>query len=116
MGLFDNIRCEYPLPGNPIVDEWQTKDTPAQYLDTYVIKEDGTLWHEEYDTIDGRSPEEKARGGIIGLCTHVNHRLVQVSDFRSCIVFYGGNDAGESWAFSALFDDGKLLSIKGGKE
>jgi hypothetical protein len=29
--------------------EYQTKDTPAQFLDNYEIRADGSLWHLDYD-------------------------------------------------------------------
>jgi len=49
MGMFDNVHCHYPLPWPEVQDAtWQSKDTPAQYLDEYEIREDGTLWHEAY--------------------------------------------------------------------
>lgn len=51
--MFDDIKCKYPLPlegANAL--SYQTKDTPSQTLDNYEIREDGTLWHEEYDTED----------------------------------------------------------------
>jgi hypothetical protein len=48
MGMFDNITCNYPLPVKEAQDcVFQTKDTGAQYMDNYEIREDGTLWHEE---------------------------------------------------------------------
>lgn len=43
MGMFDNIICEHKLPGSPNVKEWQTKDTPDQYLSKYTITKDGCL-------------------------------------------------------------------------
>lgn len=45
MGLFDEIRCEYPLPPNGVVDaDWsQTKSMPSPYMDKYLIASDGTL-------------------------------------------------------------------------
>ena len=50
MGLFDDVTCRYPLPSEiPPERDWQSKSTPAQYLDHYEIREDGTLWHHEYD-------------------------------------------------------------------
>ena len=50
MGLFDEVRCKYPLPWPEVQDAiWQSKDTPVQFLDFYVIREDGTLWHEAWD-------------------------------------------------------------------
>jgi len=45
MGMFDTVRCELPLPGEPkpTSTAWlQTKDFHC-YLDTYTIKADGTL-------------------------------------------------------------------------
>lgn len=50
MGMFDCIRCEYPLPVAGAQDyEYQTKDTPNQHMDTYTITADGRLLVEEYD-------------------------------------------------------------------
>lgn len=53
MGMFDNVRCKYPLPVAGANDlEYQTKDTPAQFLDWYEIRKSGTLWHETYEHED----------------------------------------------------------------
>jgi len=55
VGMFDNLRCRYPLPvedwQRPLVEgkTFQTKDTPDQDLDLYEIREDGTLWRREDD-------------------------------------------------------------------
>lgn len=50
MGLFDEVRCKYPLLAPKVQSElFQSKDTPSQYLDLYEIREDGTLWHDAYD-------------------------------------------------------------------
>ncbi len=52
MGMFDNVRCDYPLPwpeAKGFGAEWQSYDTDAQYLDEYEIRADGTLWHHAYD-------------------------------------------------------------------
>lgn len=47
MGMFDDVRCLYPLgiDGSESF-EWQTKDTPGQFLEKWVVKPDGTLWHD----------------------------------------------------------------------
>ena len=51
MGMFDNVKCLYPTPWPKSAElEWQTKDTPAQYLDDYEVRMDGTLWHKEYES------------------------------------------------------------------
>jgi len=48
MGMFDYVRCEYPLPDYPLNApqeeiHFQTKDTDEQYLKTYVISAEGQL-------------------------------------------------------------------------
>jgi hypothetical protein len=49
MGMYDYVKCEYPLPaGSPVWaqnDYYQTKDTPKQFLETYVITLEGRLIH-----------------------------------------------------------------------
>ena len=50
MGMFDEVRLKIKIPWPEVQDSlWQSKDTPRQYLDTYEIREDGSLWREEYD-------------------------------------------------------------------
>ena len=112
MGLYDNIKCDYPLPGNPQVKEWQTKDTPAQYIDTYVITADGQLQHEDYDIEDKSDPNAVGWRRAMGCMARVNRRLVDVLDFRGAIEFYGDDANGLWWEFSALFDNGKLINIR----
>ena len=112
MGMFDYIRCEYPLPGNPDVrGAWQTKDTPDQSMDTYVIDKDGRLWYEDYDIEDRSDPNATDWRAAAGCMARVNERLV-ATEYRGCIVFYGSDAADKHWEFSALFDKGKLLSIE----
>jgi len=49
MGMFDEVICHYPLPWPEVQDAiWHSKNTPAQYLERYEIRADGTLWHEAY--------------------------------------------------------------------
>lgn len=43
MGMFDCLRCEYPLPDEAPATGWQTRDTPNQFLQEYVITADGRL-------------------------------------------------------------------------
>lgn len=89
MGMFDYLKCEYPLDAPSTVEEWQTKDTPGQFLGTYTITKDGLLLE------DG-----------------------EPISFRGEIVFYGNetidgkDDYTKWWEYSALFDDGKLINMK----
>ena len=75
MGMFDDVRCLYPTPWPDAKDaKWQSKSTPNQQLSLYEIREDGTLWHEEYDTRFEENPEAP-----LGLYAHrENPRWVSV--------------------------------------
>ena len=118
MGMFDEIRCLYPLPlegANARV--YQTKDTPAQFTDLYEIREDGTLWHEEYDLEDQSDPNAEGIARIFGMCARVNERWEPV-DLTGEIRFYdfskdtiGG--PGEGWIeWSAYFVKGNLKCLE----
>ena len=57
MGMFDYLRCSYQLPVEGAnARNYQTKDTPAQLLDKYEIREDGTLWHQPVDYSENTDP------------------------------------------------------------
>jgi hypothetical protein len=55
---------------------WQSKDTPAQYLDSYEIREDGTLWHREYD-----SRFEETTESPLGFCVHQDNEHWAQEDY-----------------------------------
>jgi hypothetical protein len=56
MGMFDYLKCSYPLPGEPPAfvtgadDDFQTKDMPDPMLDHYEITVDGRLLKDGVDT------------------------------------------------------------------
>jgi hypothetical protein len=111
MGVYDTLRCKAPLPGveNGAELEFQTKDTPVQYLDSYEIREDGCLFHEAYDVEDHSDPNaaswlERCRG----MHTRVNQRWEFCEDFTGEIVFYNGD-----LEFSSYFVNGKLKELHG---
>lgn len=130
MGMFDDLRCKFPLPLPEFQNNsFQTKDTPAQFLDQYEIREDGTLWREAYDIEDhselgkwkaanpGKEPpegwQEDVTKSFLGCMARVNQRWEQVADFTGEIRFY--NSLGEhhsGWVeFSAYFVGGRLNQI-----
>lgn len=78
MGLYDNVRCKYPLPDPEAQDlEYQTKSTFAPYLENYIITQDGRLLKEECDI-----REEPAPDSLLGVdLVRENCRWVQ-TDFR----------------------------------
>ena len=118
MGMFDEIRCLYPLPlEGANARTYQTKDTPAQFTDLYEIREDGTLWHEAYDIEDQSDPNATGIERIFGMCARVNERWEPV-DFTGEIRFYDfqQDDLGPSgpsgWIeWSAYFTHGKLVAV-----
>ena len=103
MGLFDELRVEYPLPDgfDPSGYLFQTKDTPEQYWATYVL------------TAEGGLVVDKTREAV---------------PFHGALTFYTGNGCGyapwgvvtkddqPAWEaeYTALFDHGQLLKIDGG--
>ena len=112
MGLFDSIRCQLPLPEIGLTDQvFQTKDTPAQWTDTYELRADGTLWHRAYDTEDRSDPTKTGLARLRGMATPVNIRWEPCPDFIGEIRFYGEADpaARKGWIeFSAYLVEGKL--------
>lgn len=104
MGMYDTIEIDDSY-GLPKTDEWQTKCTPVQWLNVYRIDKDGRLLHQVYDT------EDRSNGkSLAGAATRVNKRFVP-ADFRGAISFYSSIE-GVWHEYSALFDEGQLISIK----
>jgi len=114
MGMFDYIRCEAKLPVEDVrPGAFQTKDTPAQWLDEYIITAEGQLLHEEYDIEDRSDPNATGLAAFAGIMTRVNKRRVP-SDFTGEICFYGLHDEhkGIGWIeFSAYFVGGQLKEL-----
>ena len=115
MGMFNYLRCHYPLPGEGTNElEFQSKDTRAQLCDQYEIRADGTLWHQNYDTEDRSDPNAEGLEALLGMCTSVNHRWEQ--DFMTGEVsFYTsvGKWPNDQWIeFSAYFVKGQLKQLE----
>jgi hypothetical protein len=105
MGVFDYLKCTYPLPGDPPKDaQYQTKDTDAQYLDNYEIRQDGGLWHEAYESKFTDNGKE-GMAALVGCMSRENVRWER-KIFTGEICFYG--DAG---CYSAYFVDGVLNQV-----
>lgn len=110
--MFDNINCEVPLPVAGFEGrEFQTKDTPNQFLDNYKIDSESQLWVEEYDIVDRSDPTAEGISRIFGRLSRENKRWKMVNDFTGNIKFYDFENPAESKnlkSFSADFIDGKL--------
>ena len=115
MGMYDEIQCKYPLPVEGAnAHNFQTKDTPAQFLDHYEIREDGTLWHEVYDIEDHSDPKAEGIAAFMGCMTRVNNRWIQETDFTGEICFYDSCGADHTgWIeFSTYFVKGQLKQLE----
>lgn len=115
MGMFDYIECRIPLPEPtpPEGIEWQTKDTPDQYLTRYVISEDGRLIELGYRVEDRSDPNATGLMRLRGAATRIyDVALDKVIDYHGDIEFYGCNDATkEWWTYVARFTDGRCVRI-----
>lgn len=113
MGMFDYIRCNYPLPlagANEL--EFQTKNTPAQFLERYEIRPYGSLWHEDYD-VEYQSDPGAATGSfesLFGCAVRVRRRWERC-DMTGEVCFYTSM-ADKNWVeFSAYFVAGQLKHL-----
>ena len=109
MGMFDYIEVECELPckvTNLEKAEWQTKDTPAQYLDKYFLTADGRFEHMEYDTRFEDNEDEP-----FGFYLHRdNKRRVFCSQFTGSIRFY--DKLPDGWyEFCVFIEAGRVLKI-----
>lgn len=116
MGMFDYVRCKYPLPLPDAANlEFQTKDTPCR-MDWYEIREDGSLWHEEYDTEDRSDPNAEGFERFFGSMTRVNQRWVPC-EMTGEVRFYTSigstpTTTGDWLEFSAYFVRGQIKHVE----
>ncbi len=93
--MFDYVRFKASLPVEIPSDwhaQWQTKDTPQQYLWIYEVTENGELWEHGWPIED-----------------HPPRRL---EDFHGDICFYDSHHITKEWfEFIARFTDGKLSRV-----
>lgn len=112
MGMFDNIRCEFPLPdGFDGKLNFQTKDL-ENLLSTYVITADGKLLLATLNYDDGDK---------LPVLTVINyHGDIEFYGSNICSVgrgYFSTSDGGPPlWRnYTARFTNGLLQEIKGGE-
>lgn len=98
MGMFDYLIYRKK--------QYQTKDTPSQTLDYYQLRDDNTLWFENYDPewID----EDSMFGGHI---SKKNKRWELCEDITDKIRFYRSLGSDEWEEFEATIVKGKVIEI-----
>jgi len=115
MGMYDTLRCTYPLPNAAASEiEFQTKSLDCA-LDEYEIRADGTLWRQDYDIEDRSNPDLPGLLAIAGIATRVNQRW-SPTDYTGEVRFWhwseGKKDGqARSCTFSAYFFEGHLREI-----
>ena len=102
MGLFDSVRCEYPLPGTPPAcaagAEFQTKDLNC-YMLRYTI------------TADGRLVEDSGSEDVSNLTATIEFGWSNVVASGPGIYTRDGEDA-QYLEYEAVFVNGRLAAIK----
>jgi hypothetical protein len=120
MGMFDYIKSEMPLPGDPRPDvEWfQTKDVPTDqlYLEKWIIRSDGRLVKlgvRYEDHSDKTLPEDDIMR-LAGMMTPILDPSLDrtFDDFHGDLEFgHYDTKSGEDWDYTARFTDGKCTKI-----
>ena len=117
MGMFDYIRCDMPLPSEPAPPpedtHFQTKDTPAQWMELYVIRLDGRLYKPGVKYEDHSDPTLEGLARLRGMCTPISDPASDtvLGDYHSDLEFYHYADDGEWWMYVARFTDGICVRI-----
>lgn len=125
MGMFDEIKCEYPLPDAVMQDVvFQTKSFDCE-LTRYTITADGRLIHhtarwesvpEEERAFYGKPEWEKPFYRMIGCLKTIPDGDVEVP-YHGDVCFYTSRgepqtESFEWFEYQARFTDGKLQWIK----
>lgn len=94
MGMFDDLRCEMPLPA-PDCDgvSFQTKDFECN-LDLYTIRKDGTIWRKCFDgergQVEGEETQENEHLGRVRFYEFFDMRSKWPGawlEFEACIIY-----------------------------
>ena len=110
MGMYDKIRCEFPLPGlpDPTGIEFQTKSlVDLGFFDDYQITEQGQLVLSDYDVEDRSDPNAEGLMKLVGCMTRI-HICWGLVDFTGTLNFYG--DANSGMLFFVNFAEGKTTT------
>ncbi len=120
--MYDNVRCEYPLPCPEVQGEvFQTKDFNMPCLDDYRITKEGRLilrlvrWEsvpEQERPYWGKPEWEK--NGIFRVCGSIKDMELGEQDvnYHGDLHFYTSGKNGEWYEFVARFTHGTVEWIK----
>lgn len=108
MGVFDYIRCELPLPGNPapkVMDNLQTKSFPERSMRDLEIRQDGRLYI-----------HEKVRNKGVETGTRISELRVNGRPFHGMLEMHTGEFNANGlltwwWSWEVEFTRGKVSWI-----
>lgn len=118
MGLFDYIKCEYPLPDEAHQGMlYQTKCAREDpYMETFRITKAGRLIHEtcRYEEVPREQRPYPNAKGLMALAGSI--KAIPTGDvdtnFHGSLCFYS-NTADDEWIeYVCLFKDGDLIDIR----
>jgi hypothetical protein len=116
MGMFDYLKCEYPLLDKKAQNAlFQTKDTNAQYMEKYILTREGRLIHHtvRYEPIpeeDRPCPNGEGMLKWIGSIRSVSTGY-EDTGFHGSLCFYTDID-GERFEYIALLKDGSVIDLR----
>ena len=116
MGMYNLVICHYTLPVHGANRHtYQTKSIEPNTLDTYEIREDGSLWHEVYDLEDQSDPKKKGLQRYEGMDTRINQHWIP-SSFTGVMHLYAAVEVRpfkkQGWIeFDAQFLNGQLQHL-----
>jgi hypothetical protein len=104
MGVFDYLRCEYPLPDpKHNLIEWQTKDTPSPFLMDYTITQDGRLLESQTQVI-------KDKEAPLGFFIEKTGELLELP-FDGDLHFYTNTTEDGRLEYRATFRKGRVTEM-----
>ena len=121
--MFDDIKVKISLPD--LEDEisrsltFQTKDTPAQFMEKYEISENGRLIHMkvEYESVPeeerpfyGKPEWEHGVNKFLG-CINVKELGWEDTEFHGDLIFYTSHNK-EWFEYEARFTEGNFTRVK----
>jgi hypothetical protein len=111
MGLFNYIRCRYPLPDAEAQDfEFQSKSLPEQKLDKFEITPDGRLLHEAYEMRAEENPEAP-----LGFYFHRENCCWEPDDFTGGLEihtsYFRPDGSGVWYSYIFEFENGQVVGL-----
>jgi hypothetical protein len=116
MGMFNHVRCTYPLPDPEAQDfDFQTKSLPEQMLDYYEITADGRLMHEAYQVRWEENPTAP-----LGFYIHRENCRWEPDDFTGEMEihqsYFRPDGSGVWYSYLFEFEKGQVVGMQHGHD